>query len=113
MVKEILSADNNLHTKINATFQESFCLKRLLIHSTCSLLSPNRNYYSGLKSSIEHGGTSSLFNMIEQFVSRGVPAHFTILWKNFLEQSDCTNEFGKVMVQEIEQTNLKSEQTLR
>ena len=50
----------------------------------------------------------------------GVPAHFTILWKNFLEQSDCTNEFGKVMeqsdctnefgkvmVQEIEQTNLK------
>ena len=37
----------------------------------------------------------------------GVPAHFTILWKNFLEQSDCTNEFGRVMVQEIEQTNLK------
>ena len=22
----------------------------------------------------------------------GVPAHFTILWKNFLEQSDCINE---------------------
>ena len=25
----------------------------------------------------------------------GVPTHFTILWKNFLEQSDCTNEFKK------------------
>ena len=37
----------------------------------------------------------------------GVPAHFTILGENFLERSDCTNEFGKVMVQEIEQTNLK------
>ena len=29
----------------------------------------------------------------------GVPTHFTILWKNFLEQSDCTNEFKKVIVQ--------------
>ena len=37
----------------------------------------------------------------------GVPAHFTILWKDFLKQSDCTDEFGKVMVQVIEQTNLE------
>ena len=30
----------------------------------------------------------------------------TILWKNFLEQSNCTNEFKKVIVQAIAQANL-------
>ena len=30
----------------------------------------------------------------------------TILWKNILEQRDCTNEFKKVIVQAIAQANL-------
>ena len=31
-------------------------------------------------SSIGHGGTGTFFNMIEQFVSRGLPAQFSNMW---------------------------------
>ena len=33
-------------------------------------------YLANGRSSIEHGGTSAFLNMMEQFVSMGVPAHF-------------------------------------
>ena len=49
MIKEILPADNNLHTKINATFSRELFLEETSDSFRLELVECNRNYYSGSK----------------------------------------------------------------
>ena len=66
-----------LHSSLNLAFRQRK-LHNIFILGMTYDVSNIQQHFMFVESSIEHGGTRTFFNMIEQFDSMGVPEHFPI-----------------------------------